>query len=474
MAAYSYTDALNSILKTYFKDNVPNLLGRESPLLKKIKTVRVEGKQVSYPAIYSAGGAVSPSHTVAKRIAESEDFNAREWAITPGREFSVTNFNAKEVQQSLTKRGAYMKIAGTKVYTQTARLRKRLAGDLYSRGFGEIARIQESAGVTLTQNTSVAINMPTSGIKRIQPGAELVVKASVGSSTILATLHVDKIDVNTVYVTNTTATYAASQGDVICASGAMSGGNPTAPMGLAGWIPAISKRASLADDANSNWPAYVNTAFYGIQRDENTEALCGAFVDGTSDAKFADTIQKLMLKLRNAGSEADLIVMNPEDFLAFSNEVQTSNTYFTATSTKAKREANVGFDKFSASFSTNYIDLVWDDPFLEKGVVYILDTETVEFWTLTNVDPVTNDGVAENNPGNQDPMEFDNKGHENDPYKLLIDDYLSVVPGSGSDEGESTRVTINVFATLALLNTAVNGVALLKDYDPAVGLATAI
>ena len=71
-------------------------------------------------------------------------------------------------------------------------------------------------------------------------------------------------------------------------------------------------------------------------------------------------------------------------------------------------------------------------------------------------------------------MEFDNKGHENDPYKLLIDDYLSVVPGSGSDEGESTRVTINVFATLALLNTAVNGVALLKDYDPDVGLVNAL
>ena len=68
---------LRAILKSYYKDDVPNLLGRESPLLQKMRTSYVEGKEVSYPAIYSAGGAVAADGTVAEALANEGNFKAQ-------------------------------------------------------------------------------------------------------------------------------------------------------------------------------------------------------------------------------------------------------------------------------------------------------------------------------------------------------------------------------------------------------------
>ena len=72
---------LRAILKSYYKDDVPNLLGRESPLLQKMRTSYVEGKEVSYPAIYSAGGAVAADGTVAEALANEGNFKAQEWKV---------------------------------------------------------------------------------------------------------------------------------------------------------------------------------------------------------------------------------------------------------------------------------------------------------------------------------------------------------------------------------------------------------
>ena len=51
-----------------------------------------------------------------------------------------------------------------------------------------------------------------------------------------------------------------------------------------------------------------------------------------------------------------------------------------------------------------------------------------------------------------------NKGHENDPFKLLIDDVLSVVPGEATSDGESVRASINFLGSLAITNPSVCGV----------------
>ena len=81
-------------------------------------------------------------------------------------------------------------------------------------------------------------------------------------------------------------------------------------------------------------------------------------------------------------------------------------------------------------------------------------------WSYTNAEYV-DDGIGGNEPGKIMNADVDNdKGKEDAPYKLLIDDYISVQPGTPSVSGPTSVVATNLFATYAIWNTSVNGVGL--------------
>lgn len=456
--AISTEQAILNILKVYYVDKVQNLLFRNSPVLKEIGKMRVEGKEQRFPAIYSRGGAVAGDATVAETKSAQNVKNA-EFAVTPGQLFSIFTYNAKEVQASLSKKGAYMKVAGNKAFAATEAFRKTLAAALYGRGYGEVSML--AAGTTLTASATATLTLSNSAIMKIDVGSTLVVKPSVASSTVNAKLDVDAINGNDVTVTVISATggaYTTLATDVLALDGSMdASGNPLLPVGLAGWIPAVNGRTG------ATWTSYITPTFMGVQRLVNVEGLAGNFVNGISvDTKKKDTVQKLIQRCRRRGSEADLIVMNDEDFLELSQEIETTNTYFTATSTKEKKKASVGISEVSASFSTNFIDNIYDDPYLEKGIFYVLDRDALELWTYTNAEAV-NDGIAGNNPGKQNPEEFDNAGRENDPYKLLLEDFITVEPGSLTTNGSSVRVILNFFGSFVVLNPSNVGVGFFHD-----------
>lgn len=444
----SNESAILSILKTWYKDGVANLMLRNSPVVKQLTTVRVEGKTQNFAAMYGRGGAAGGSYTAALAKASTVSKNV-EFAVTPGQIFSVYSINAKEVQASLSKRGAYMKVAGNKMFAASESFRKTAQAAFYGRGFGELCYSPTTA---LTANTAVDITLPADAIMKIDIGTDLVIKNAVNSTSTIGGYIVNKIDGTTVNVTPTTTVTPAAT-DVICLANSMdSSGNALLPMGLAGWLPTVGSRTG------SDWTSYIGTSFYGVTRSIATDRLAGQYVKGAASTdKISDLVQKLLLKCRRAGSAADLIVMNDEDFLTLSQEIQTTNTYFTQTSTKTKRSANVGFNDFSASFSTNYIESIIDDPYCPKGRFYILDKSAVELWSFTNVDKL-NDGVAGNEPGKPDVMSADNDGHENDPYKLLISDYLSVQPGTAGQDGPSTDIGLNAFFSYVVTNPSVCGI----------------
>ena len=210
-------------------------------------------------------------------------------------------------------------------------------------------------------------------------------------------------------------------------------------------------------------PTFIATPFFNVTRSVNPSALAGQFILGVAGDKKADTIQKLIKKVRRKGSQANLIILNDNDWLEVSNEIQSTNTYFTQTSSKARREANVGFDKLSASFSTNFIDNIVDDPYMPSGKFYVLDKDQIELWAYTNSD-IVNDGVAGNEPGKADPLEDNGATNTEDkPFKLLIDDFLTVVPGGLSSDGDSVRATIQLFGSFVVLDTSVMGVGIFYD-----------
>lgn len=457
--AISTNDNIKALLKVYYKDGVENLMFRNSPLLKKLQKNRIEGKTYNFSAMYGRGGAVAGDFTKARNLAASVSKNV-EFAVEPGQLFSVYTMNAKEVQASVTKRGAYMKVAGAKMFAASEGFRKTLAASLYGRGFGELCFAP--ASVSFTQDTAADITLPMDAIMKIDVGSELVIKTSVAgdATTIKATLTVNAITGTKVNVTPS-ATYETAATDVICLAGSMdASGAPLLPVGLGGWLPAVGSRTG------SNWQTYINSKFFNVERKAAPDRLAGAFyAEASSTAKKTDAVEALLMQVRRQGSLADMIVMNDEDWLAMSAEIATSNTYFTQTSTKEKKQAAIGFDSFAASFSTNYVENIVDDPYCPKGEFFILDSTAVEFDTLTNTDKV-DDGVAGNNPGKPDPMSDENDGHEADPYKLIIDDYINVQAGEADVNGPCSEVTLMLFGTFAVTNPSNCGHGLFYGANP--------
>ena len=457
--AISTNDNIKALLKVYYKDGVENLMFRNSPLLKKLQKNRIEGKTYNFSAMYGRGGAVAGDFTKARNLAASVSKNV-EFAVEPGQLFSVYTMNAKEVQASVTRRGAYMKVAGAKMFAASEGFRKTLAASLYGRGYGELCFAP--ASVSFTQDTAADITLPMDAIMKIDVGSELVIKTSVAgdSTAIKATLTVNAITGTSVNVTPS-ATYETAATDVICLAGSMdASGAPLLPVGLGGWLPAVGSRSGL------NWQTYINSKFFNVERKAAPDRLAGAFyAESSSTAKKTDAVEALLMQVRRQGSLADMIVMNDEDWLAMSAEIATSNTYFTQTSTKEKKQAAIGFDSFAASFSTNYVENIIDDPYCPKGEFFILDSTAVEFDTLTNTDKIE-DGVAGNNPGKPDPMSDENNGHEADPYKLIIDDYINVQAGEADVNGPCSEVTLMLFGTFAVTNPSNCGHGLFYGANP--------
>ena len=457
--AISTNDNIKALLKVYYKDGVENLMFRNSPLLKKLQKNRIEGKTYNFSAMYGRGGAVAGDFTKARNLAASVSKNV-EFAVEPGQLFSVYTMNAKEVQASVTRRGAYMKVAGAKMFAASEGFRKTLAASLYGRGYGELCFAP--ASVSFTQDTAADITLPMDAIMKIDVGSELVIKTSVAgdSTSIKATLTVNAITGTNVNVTPS-ATYETAATDVICLAGSMdASGAPLLPVGLGGWLPAVGSRTGI------NWQTYINSKFFNVERKAAPDRLAGAFyAEASSTAKKANAVEALLMQVRRQGSLADMIVMNDEDWLAMSAEIATSNTYFTQTSTKESKKAAIGFDSFAASFSTNYVENIIDDPYCPKGEFFILDSTAVEFDTLTNTDKVE-DGVAGNNPGKPDPMSDENNGHEADPYKLIIDDYINVQAGEADVNGPCSEVTLMLFGTFAVTNPSNCGHGLFYGANP--------
>jgi hypothetical protein len=439
--AISANASILAMLKVYYKDGVENLMFRNSPVLKKIKKERVEGKTQNFSAMYGRGGAVGGDFKKAQENAATVS-KAVEFAVEPGQLFSVYSMNSKEVQASQTKRGAYMKIAGAKMFAASESFRKTLAAALYGTGYGELCMAPATTFVSATKTT---ITLPDYAIMAIDIGSRLEVKAALASSNKKVTLTVDSIDGTSVTVIpSDNATSLAT--DYIVLEGSTDGNAGILPVGLAGWLP--TKRANLG------------TTFFGVDRSVAPDRLAGAFYDASAiNEKKSASIQKLLQKCRRQGSQADLIIMNDSDFLEFANEIETTNTYFTQTSTKESKKASVGFKEFSASFSTNFIENIVDDPYCPKGRFYILDSEYVALWSYTNTDKV-NDGVEGNNPGKQDPMEMDGEGKTETPYGLIIDDYLNIQPGTSTINGPAMDVTLQMFGSFVVTNPSVCGVGL--------------
>lgn len=459
--ALNVNDAIKAILKTWYKDGVENLLFRNSPVVKKIKKTRVEGKEQAFSALYSSGGAVGANYTKAKARAAVTSRNV-EFKVTPGQLFSCYSMNQQEVQASLSKKGAYMKVAGNKMFAANESLRKMLAGAFYGNGHGLIGKITTTSSVTWTASSTQTFTVPSSCAMKLAVGMGVIFTEDVGDeSDSLGPVEVTAINGDSVTFKNTTAasiSLSATTTYYICYEGSTdSSDNPLLPVGLMGWLPHKANRTG--DD----WNTYIGTNFFGVNRSVNVEALAGNYYKPAASEDKYKSIEELIRRCRRYGSQANMIVMNDADWKAVSQETSLTNAYVTNYG-ENKAKQTKGTSNMMFAFSTSWIENVYDDPYCPEGLFYVLDLDTIELWTYTNVEKFDNDGIAGNEPGKPEIPDVD--GDEKHEMGLIFDDILNVQPGAGSDNGPDVLVSLSVYGSFVVLNPSVNGVGVFYNTTP--------
>ena len=99
------------IFKEWYDDRkMAEVLWRASPVLREMQMTRIGGKTYNFTANYAAGGAASGSALVASANAANGQGKNVQFAVTPGRLFSIFNINPQEIFASENVRGAFVPV----------------------------------------------------------------------------------------------------------------------------------------------------------------------------------------------------------------------------------------------------------------------------------------------------------------------------------------------------------------------------
>ena len=443
--AISTDNSILSMLKVYYaKAGLGNLLYRNDPLLKRLgdKAERIEGKVQPFSALYSRGGAVSANATVAVDLA-STTAQAKEFQVTPGQLFSSCIYTNKEVLASKTKAGAYVPVATAKMFAALESFRKTLAIALYGSGHGDLFTIG-SDFAAMTVGTDVTQAWPVNAIYGVDPGSSIVYKTNINDTddSAIAAGTVKSVNpaAGTVVITPTKAGTPLG-GNFVCLKGCTDDeGNPLLPVGLGGWL---TGNVSATDN------------FFGVNRSVAPERLAGVNYNAPSNEAKYLSIEKAMLNVQAYGSQADVIVMNPNDALELQQEVE-AKTYFTKPEGgRGRPRAEVGYDGMGISIIGSFLENIVTSPYCPKGKAYILDTETVKLWVYSNADRI-NDKQGDFDTVNE--VQDGGEGVENRPYQLLVDDLFTLNPSAITQDGAGTLVLVNFLGEFVVTEPCKNAV----------------
>jgi hypothetical protein len=230
-------------------------------------------------------------------------------------------------------------------------------------------------------------------------------------------------------------------------------GNPIFPVGLAGWIPTVDAR----DGSGTDWPAYVGTSFYGVNRSNYSSALCGNFVKPlTATETKQETIERAGVIARRKGLVDGVLVMNDLDRLDLVKELEAKGSYFTGTINADKRSASFGFDELTANFAGTSISKIVDSPYCPRRQFWLVDPDVIQMFEYSNASGyVIPDGIADNEPGKQLTTELDKEspvGGDSVAYGLNVDYLFDIHDGVATWEGQATEVDMHLFGTWAVIN----------------------
>ncbi|MFA5377263.1 MAG: hypothetical protein WC455_16050 [Dehalococcoidia bacterium] len=432
----------------YTEKRFPNLLFRNSPVLKEIQKNRIGGRDYKISMLYGRGGAVSGDYTVAVANAASSSRNA-EMTVVPGNIHTVFNVTQKEILASQKTKGAYVPALINKMFAATEATRKTFAGCLYGFGVGDMGTLPVVAAtgastMTLTYDTIVKLDI----------GTQFYVATPVSATACLPTAAFYDATVRTVSaIDGTTVTWTGgvvggtpwAVGSLICLVGGRDA-TPVAsmPTGLAAWLPSMGGRTG------ATWNTYIGTAFYGVTRSANTNQLAGWFYQRQPGEAMGDALTQGIKLARRGGGVPNMLAINDEDYQSIVYELNQQTALMQHINTSDKKSDNAvvrGINKLKYAFSTSYLDVVYDDPYCPKGTGYILDKDVIEFAALSNTSDMDSDGVSGNDPG---AASVESAKDPDTQFKMIIDDCINVVPNSTSVEGPAAQVSISVYGNFVV------------------------
>lgn len=441
-----------AVLKQFYgEQDVENLLFRNSPVLMKIKKLRISGKNYPLPMVYSRTGAVSSDFTKVAANA-AQNYGGSSMEVTPGQLFSAVIIDPKEYLASQSSQGAFISIYALKAFTAMEGMRKVLASCLYRMGYLEIGTMTAKGTTTFTCDPSTAMALDIGSV--IYWALDVSSAARAGG-----TRTVTKVDLTaggaTYTITVDSAIDAAvTNGDMIFIDGGRDAGQAgLAPVGLGAWLPTV------ADRTGATWTTYIGTSFFGVNRSVYPVRLAGSFVKRNSGGgeKYNEALTRLIKDVRRNGGVPDMIVVNDEDYQTLITETNTSRTLWQAINSdpqkKAQNAVTNGISAYQFAFSTNFIQYTYDDPFCPKGTAYVLDSSTVMLLSISNAEPV-NASPTGNEPG------VPKAASQSEPttnFQFLVDDMYSTTPVTTSS-GDGLRVAYNLYGSFAVTAPGHNGV----------------
>jgi len=446
---------LLSVFKEWYTDSeMEQVLWRASPVLRQIKKNRVGGKTYNFAANYGSGGAAAGDATVAATNAANGTSKSAQFACTPGQLFSIFNVGAQEVLASENIRGAFVPVPVIKMYDGTAAFRRLFATALYGMGFGEVGNA--AVITTVVGSNSLDLGQFSTVIKLDIGSVFIATNGALPSSTARTSVNtVTAIQSNIVTFTATAIeTWAAT--DWLEIQGCRSGTTPLLPIGLMGWLP------SLASRTGASWTTYIGTTFYGVDRSVFPDRLAGAYIQRvTGTEKFSDCLVRGVKAVRNAGGNPTWLVINPDDYATVMTEISAQTTYFQDTTVASKGKTNEivrGLADSKYMFSTSFVDKVYDDPYCPRFIAFIIDEESIEFAMLSNGDTPVSDGITGAAPGSQPINGVSTPDMKANSYGFIIDDYITIQPGSLAAGGPVLQVILQLYGTFAIRGPGHNAV----------------
>ena len=377
-----------ALLKEYYgEQKLEALVFRNDPVLGNLKKERIGGKYIPLPmAVYGNGGVTADYTQVTAQAANT--YSGVSMQVTPGHLFSSFVLDWQEFAASQGNRAAFLSVFAVRAFLAMDDLRKMLAACLYRSGYLEMGPVN-----AVDSTNYIYVDVDPSTAMAITPGAYILFGTFTnGSPGVMRSPNAVQVkSVGNVYNTGyTRITFQSAYvntvevADYLFIKGGMDSNNaPNAPVGLAQWLPAYGNRTG------TGWTTYIGTNFYGVNRSIAPDRLAGQYVyrNIAAGETYTQALLRGVKVVRRGGGVPTMLVVNDDDYGQILQDALANRTFYqdiNGGGMKGKNAVTQGIDQFQLSFSTSWINMVYDSPYCPRNYAYILDEEAIRLYGISN------------------------------------------------------------------------------------------